>query len=180
MYLRVLMLAGLISTPTYGSIVQLTFSGVWGNNLGLIHTGDSFSGTARWDTTTVGSQVANFAPLTSLSLTLPAGDGLSVPGGTILFEGAHWTGSVFDFIQVNETSTVDHNTYALEFATFSGPTASNVTLGGTTIQSSSSQASLATLPEPNTYALLVAGLLIIVWQQRSKQYPIRATGPTRS
>jgi len=119
--ISMLLLAG-FTTAKAGTIVELTFSGTFSNAFGNINAGDAFSGTAIWDTATVGANPAfpTDALLLNFSLTLPAGDGLSVtslPDSRVKFAAANYTtatSGIFANLQINETLD-GTNFYTFEF-----------------------------------------------------------------
>jgi hypothetical protein len=162
--LKVALLMLCATSAAYGSILQVTFSGVFGSALGPIHAGDAFSGSGTWDSNTVGAVVSNFAVLTAFNITLPPADGLSVPGtGTLSFAGAHWNGSAFDNLQINDTSSADHATYVFFLNFTSAQTGGAVTNANFTQQSVTTSYQLlgpTVVPEPGTGALTIPAALI--------------------
>jgi hypothetical protein len=150
------------SFPAYGTFLNVTFSGVFGGSLGPVHAGDAFSGSGTWDTNAL---VGNFAVLSSFTLTLPAGDGLSVPPSA-LFAGAHWNGSAFDNFQINDMSTVDHAIYVFFLSFTSVANGAAMSDAGFTqnIHTSSYQVTGPTvIPEPATGALSISASAVLAF-----------------
>lgn len=115
-----LCLVGMI--PAQAATLSLTFSGTFPSAFGVIHAGDTFSGTATWNGAASGT-------LQSASLTMPAGDGLSfasIPNAQVLGTGVSYTAGVFTTIQINVRSTVDSNVYVF-FVNATGGAVSNAT-----------------------------------------------------
>lgn len=164
-FLRIALFLLCATTPAYGTLLQVTFSGVFGSNLGPIHAGDAFSGSGTWDPSTLGAVVANFAVLSSFNISLPTGDGLNLPGsGTLMFAGAHWNGAAFDNFQINDMSSVDHATYVFFLSFTTNPTGAAVTNAAFTqsSQTTSYQATGPTVvPEAATGGLTVSALMLI-------------------
>lgn len=163
-----------------GTIVAVTFSGVWGGNLGPIQSGNAFSGTAAWDVSTVGAVVANQALLTSFSFTMPAAAGLTIsgiPNANVSFAGAHWNGSQFDLLQINVRSTADNIFWVLFFGIAPGCSGvpacaafSNASFTQNVLSSSYSLAGPTAVPEPSTGMLFLSalGLVCCRWRNHNR------------
>jgi hypothetical protein len=98
-------------SATFASTCPVGSPAICVTSLGLIHDGDTVSGSATWNDQTVGASIPNFATATVFSFTGPAGEGLSTPASQVTFVGANYSGNVFVDLQINIRSTVDNNFY---------------------------------------------------------------------
>jgi hypothetical protein len=163
---------GLSPASLNAAILEFSFSGTLGTGFGVLHTGDAFSGSGIWDDTTIGAHTPNFADLTSLTLNLPAADGLSVPSlpdAAVIFAGAGYSGSVFNEFQLNIKSSTDSNTYVFFIARTAGcppgvcnAAVTNANFTQTDRATSFSPSGPVTLPEPATSASVATGLAVLL------------------
>lgn len=107
-------LLGLV--PARADLLEVTYSGVVGTNLGVLHTGDIVSGMVVWDSKNFSTNAcpgspafAICLPLITDNLNVSGGSGLWIPGGTVLFAGIP---EVTAEIQIKEQSPVDLNFYS--------------------------------------------------------------------
>jgi len=189
----------LFSGLAHAGVVSFSFSGTWSSTFGVVQAGDAFSGTATWDTAAIGANPSfpTYALLLSYSLTMPAGEGLSVdsiPDSKVLFAGAHYilTGPqpgcssfpCFENLQINEQSSTDNNVYVFELGGVSGCVPAGHCDAEVANPSFTTQDFAATYgvagptatPEPGTSALIFGGLVLFalrrkttsVWVRRSR------------
>jgi hypothetical protein len=173
-----LSLAALSSVTLRADLVSLSFSGTFGGALGVVHSGDAFSGTAIWDDTTIGAHFPNFADVTSLTLALPPADGLSVaslPDAAVPFAGAHYPGAVFVNLQIDVKSSVDSNFYVFFIGATPGcppntcsASLTNVSFTQVDFASTFSVSGPTSVPEPATSVWMITGLgLVALFVRRS-------------
>ena len=122
-YFAIAMLLLIGVATARADLVELTFSGAWGANLGVIHNGDPFSGVATWNTSAVTTTGCGGFPacsqLLSLTFNMPAADGLSItslPDPEVIFAAAGYFSGLFGYIQFNEKSAADGNFYSIGVA----------------------------------------------------------------
>ncbi len=160
------LLIAVAAAPVHADVVSATFTGIWGGcsqcpkNLGVIHSGDVFSGAATWDTNGMGA-------LLSFSFTMPAAEGLSfasIPTPQVLSaEASSGTHSNLHWI---EQSTADNNIYDFNIAfpaEFKGATVSSPSLNPfndflTFFGQPYSTTGPTPVPEPSTIGFLAGGL----------------------
>lgn len=73
----------LLTPALDASLISVNFSGTWGQDAGMIHAGDPFSGTAVWDDGGVSTSAFTSIDLYSFTLSL-------IPGEIVSGEGAGW------------------------------------------------------------------------------------------
>lgn len=162
---------------TYGDVLSLSFSGTFGSTLGVVDSGDAFSGTATWDDTTIGAHTPHFADLITLTLNLPPDDGLSVaslPDAAVPFAGAHYPGAVFVNLQIDVKSSVDSNFYVFFIGATPGcppnkcnAAVTNVSFTQAEFASTFNTSGPTVVPEPAASAWVVTGLgLVLVFLRR--------------
>lgn len=161
--------------PIQGALVSFSFSGTWSRNMGVIQAGDSFSGTATWDTNSFGLDGFPFnASLSSLNFTMPAADGLSVASianSKLLFTpNADYylctSLSCFGMIQFAETTNGDANVYGFLFGApplcIPGPCNAYATYGARSLEVAGTYVTegptLVDTPEPEAWSMILSGL----------------------
>ena len=179
--LNLILILGL-ATGAKATIINFTFSGTFAStcpsgspticvtSLGLVHDGDTFSGTAAWDDSTIGATIPNVATTTSLLFTGPAGEGMSGNQGAanITFAGATYSGSSFNFLQINVRSTVDSNFYIFFLGSSLGVKCNGAaplclgevsnTSGTAAVFAKSYTEAVSAVPEPSTAGVTMVGL----------------------
>jgi hypothetical protein len=108
------LLVGILPALASAQVVSATFSATFPADGPDVSTGDTFSGTATWNSSS-GSTVA----LTTASLTGPGADGLSfasIPNANVILAEAVYNGSgMFQAIIISVQSTVDGSQYTFFF-----------------------------------------------------------------
>jgi hypothetical protein len=176
----------LFSTLSHAGVVSFSFSGTWSSSFGVVQAGDAFSGTATWDTAAIGANPSfpTYALLLSYSLTMPAGEGLSVasiPDSKVTFAGAHYILSgpqpgcssfpCFENLQINEQSSTDNNFYVFELGGTSGcvpgfhcnAEVANASFTTQDFAATYSVAGPTATPEPGTKVLILGGLILVAF-----------------
>ena len=180
-----------IVVPVQATLVSISFSGTWSTDQGVIRAGDSFSGTATWDSNAIGANLSSpvSGVLTSLSFTMPSEDGLSLSSvddprilyATVTAFPPCAPDTCFDNVQFSETSTApnaDNNFYGFFLGTIPcsgpGPCDTFVDEGRTLFRAATYTVTGPTpvgAPEPGTCASILGGLGLLAlrrWQNPSK------------
>jgi hypothetical protein len=179
--LPAMLLAGLV--PARAEVLEMTYSGTFATTLGVIQAGDAFSGEITWDSTPgvsacPGSEprFAICLPLITDVLNLPAADGLSIPGATVMFQAVpEVTAGVLDFStgvpQINVVSSVDGNLYSFFISPDRGGVAENFgAVEGATGYTASGPTAV---PEPGSLSMAALALLLTPFLRRGSQKAIR-------
>ncbi len=164
----VLAMAGIV--PARADLMQYTYSGTFASTVGVIQAGDAFSGQVTFDSTpgvnacSTNPVYAWCLPLITDVLTMPAADGLSIPGATVQFAGLpEKTKGVIDFatgvIQINILSSVDGNYYSFYLGPGGGGAVDDKT-GTADLPRTFSSSGPTAVPEPSSLGLVGLALLM--------------------
>jgi len=164
----VMAMAGIV--PARADLMQYTYSGTFASTVGVIQAGDAFSGQVTFDSTPgVNACSANpvyawCLPLITDVLTMPAADGLSIPGATVQFAGLpEKTKGVIDFatgvIQINILSSVDGNYYSFYLGPGGGAAVDDKT-NTADLPRTFSSSGPTVVPEPSSLGLVGLALLM--------------------